>query len=314
MNDLYKPVDVTRLMELAGTKKLPEADVPTDYRTLASPEVQANYSKGGQNPDPTDPIIAHRMGANVPQADIARAAQTRPEGPTSSVTTPTATATAAPTAVASVPDAQDFGSEPKITTPAPTVNTSPAAPARPAYAGSAGSQAIQKLNPAIKDVNKIQAGQKITLPSGETYTVKKGDTLDRIAAAAKAEDDRREQVPVSPEVQAQLSRPVATNPAAPRTDVPIGAMRPGAANAGRMRPASQPSTAPVRTNPELGFGPGKRAPVTAADYQALRGTPTPPTVPAPRLGPNAQARPMSSFRETASDLARMQNLAGIRKN
>jgi len=308
MNDLYKPVDVTRLMELAGVKEA----APVDYRANASPEVQANYSKGGQNPDPTDPIIAHRMGVNVPQADIAAAAQTRPAGPTSSVTTPTATAApAAPTVAVSVPDAQDFGSEPKITTPAaaapaPTaapasVNTSPAAPAptaapaRPAYAGSAGSQAIQKLNPDIKDVNKIQAGQKITLPGGGSYTVKPGDTLDKIAASSRA--------------------PVAANPAAaaPRTNVPVGAMRPGVANAGRMRPASEPAGAPVATNPELGFGPGKRAPITAADYQALRGTPTPPTVPAPRLGPNAQARPMSSFRETSSDLARMQNLAGIKK-
>ena len=95
MNDLYKPVDVKRLMELAGVKEA-DADVPTDYKSLASPEVQANYNKGGQSPDPTDAFIARRMGANVPQADLARAAQTRPEGPTATV--PTATAAAAPAA------------------------------------------------------------------------------------------------------------------------------------------------------------------------------------------------------------------------
>ena len=298
MNDLYKPVDVKRLMELAGVKEA-DADIPTDYKSLASPEVQANYNKGGQRPDPTDPIIANRMGANVPQADLAKAAQTRPAGPTATV--PTATATAAPTAAISVPDAQDFGSEPKktepvVTTtpvPAPTPVTATPLAARPAYAGSAGSQAIQKLNPAIKDVNKIQAGQKITLPSGETYTVQRGDTLDRIAAKARAEDDRREQVPVSPEVQAQLSRPVATNPYSRLSPMVQNAM-PGATlrqQAGlpamiSPRPAAATSTDPLKASANMMVPPGDPLRRNAAN----------------------------SIRETSADLGRMQSLAGIRKN
>jgi LysM repeat protein len=51
-----------------------------------------------------------------------------------------------------------------------------------AYKGSTGSQALQKLNPEIKDVNKIFAGQKIKLPDGSEDVVQAGDTLDKIAA------------------------------------------------------------------------------------------------------------------------------------
>jgi hypothetical protein len=53
-----------------------------------------------------------------------------------------------------------------------------------AYKGSQGSQAIQALNPEIADVNKIRTGQELKMPDGSTYTVKKGDALDRIARNA----------------------------------------------------------------------------------------------------------------------------------
>ena len=51
----------------------------------------------------------------------------------------------------------------------------------PRYAGSAGSQELQRLNPdLIKDVNKIYAGDVIQTPSG-SYKIQSGDTLDQIA-------------------------------------------------------------------------------------------------------------------------------------
>jgi LysM repeat protein len=50
------------------------------------------------------------------------------------------------------------------------------------YKGSAGAQKLKQLNPEIKDINVIYPGQKIKLPNGSTYVVKKGDTLDKIAA------------------------------------------------------------------------------------------------------------------------------------
>lgn len=54
-------------------------------------------------------------------------------------------------------------------------------PAAQGYKGSAGAQAIQKLNPQIKDINKIYPGQQLKMPDGSTYTVKPGDTMDKIA-------------------------------------------------------------------------------------------------------------------------------------
>lgn len=74
--------------------------------------------------------------------------------------------------------------------PAVTANPTTPAPAKTPYKGSAGSQEIQKLNPAIKDVNKIQVGQTLQMPDGSTYTVKPGDTLDKIAKGAKPAGDR----------------------------------------------------------------------------------------------------------------------------
>ena len=58
--------------------------------------------------------------------------------------------------------------------------------AKQAYRGSLASQRLQALNPEITDVNRIEVGQKINLPGqSEPYTVKKGDTLDKIASRAE---------------------------------------------------------------------------------------------------------------------------------
>jgi len=60
------------------------------------------------------------------------------------------------------------------------------AQAKQAYRGSLASQRLQALNPEITDVNRIEVGQKINLPGqSEPYTVKKGDTLDKIASRAE---------------------------------------------------------------------------------------------------------------------------------
>ena len=65
--------------------------------------------------------------------------------------------------------------------PPSEVSTSTGTNTATAYKGSTGSQALQKLNPEIKDVNKIFAGQKIKLPDGSEDVVQAGDTLDKIA-------------------------------------------------------------------------------------------------------------------------------------
>lgn len=59
-------------------------------------------------------------------------------------------------------------------------------PAAQGYKGSAGAQAIQKLNPQIKDINKIFPGQQLKMPDGSTYTVKPGDTMDKIARGMRS--------------------------------------------------------------------------------------------------------------------------------
>lgn len=69
------------------------------------------------------------------------------------------------------------------TTPAvkPPASTGTSAPAQSGYKGSAGAQAIQQANPdKIKDINKIRAGDVIKV-GGQDYTIKPGDTLDKIA-------------------------------------------------------------------------------------------------------------------------------------
>ena len=58
------------------------------------------------------------------------------------------------------------------------------------HKGSAGSQKLQQLNPSIKNVNVIHSGQKIKLPDGSVYIVKKGDTLDKIAAQHNIKEDQ----------------------------------------------------------------------------------------------------------------------------
>jgi hypothetical protein len=73
---------------------------------------------------------------------------------------------------------------------APTQQSTIQPPAQPrqlqqpkqSYAGTAGAQAIQRANPnIIKNVNDITAGDTINLPNGQQYTIKQGDTLDKIA-------------------------------------------------------------------------------------------------------------------------------------
>ena len=156
-----KPVDLQRLLELTGRN---DQAVQQNYDQRDS-EMRRIMELAGMKKeavDPTDPIIRYRQGdQSVTTADIAQASQQPLAGPTQ--TRPTATADTATTAAAEVPDAQDFGSEKPIavTSPvpspqAPEVRPLPVAtaPAAVPYRGSAGAQAIQKLNPEITDVDR----------------------------------------------------------------------------------------------------------------------------------------------------------------
>lgn len=187
--------------------------------------------------DPSDPAIRSRMPAPLPgettpaantaaaasQSERDDAAKVDATATTSPVATPVIQSKPLPTSDQAAADArQDAeqseiavqqqqaaepasagGSTPDAPAPAapaaPAVTANPTAePAKTAYKGSAGAQEIQKLNPAIKDVNKIQAGQTLKMPDGSTYTVKPGDTLDRIAKGVKPADDRAKVPPAKP--------------------------------------------------------------------------------------------------------------------
>jgi LysM repeat protein len=97
---------------------------------------------------------------------------------------------------------------PEVTRPAGGVATSTG------YKGSQGSQAIQALNPEIADVNKIRTGQQLKMPDGSTYTVQKGDALDRIArnAGVKPPAAKPADAPVA---AAPADAPAAAEPVAP---------------------------------------------------------------------------------------------------
>ena len=108
---------------------------------------------------------------------------------------------------------------PAAATPAPAVPTP--------YKGSTGSQQIQKLNPTIKDVNKIRPGQTFKMPDGSNYTIKPGDTLDKIARGSSKPDQQ---------VTAQPYKQLTTEPKA----APVKSVAPAA------NPTAGPTPAPAK--------------------------------------------------------------------
>ena len=116
------------------------------------------------------------------------------------------------------PAAPQSKSNPPVSTPAPaapqsrSIGPSQSQPSS-GYKGSAGSQAIQQLNPdRITDVNKIYAGDTINLPGGGTYTIKQGDTLDQIA--------RNQSAPSAPVASTEPSTPTLTAKSADTEKLP----------------------------------------------------------------------------------------------
>ena len=117
----------------------------------------------------------------------------------------------------------------------------PAATAAPApYTGSASAQQIQKLNPVIKDVNKIRPGQTFKMPDGSNYTVKPGDTLDKIARGSNKPSGQGFDVPKAA-------------PAKPPTDPTAGEAKDKAAqaDADRIDPGAPGFVPPSKTAPPI---------------------------------------------------------------
>jgi hypothetical protein len=150
---------------------------PTWAREFERPQ------KDTSSTTPVSPAIT-RTGepAVSPTTSISTSPATAPSSSVSTSTSSTAATPAAPAAVTTPVAPRDNTSAAAL----PTASAAAAQPVVPApvrapYRGSSSAREIQAVNPSIRDVNKIQAGQRLKLPnSDEDYVVQKGDTLDKI--------------------------------------------------------------------------------------------------------------------------------------
>ena len=113
--------------------------------------------------------------------------------------------------------------------PAPVTQQAAPAPVRAPYRGSSSAREIQAVNPSIKDVNKIQAGQRLKLPdSDEDYVVQRGDTLDKIGKMYRSGEiggrvisTTQGEEPIPPQTPpAPAARPQSAAPAGPAASTP----------------------------------------------------------------------------------------------
>jgi len=121
----------------------------------------------------------------APNANTPVATNSTPKVDVSGTTSPPAPMSTAHIDIAA--KSQGAGNKPPATSVAGGRGTSTpppvsSSPAQKPYAGSTAAQAIQKLNPQIKDINKIYVGQELNMPDGSKYRVVSGDTLDKIAS------------------------------------------------------------------------------------------------------------------------------------
>ena len=141
-----------------------------------------------------------------------------------------------------IPGGQSAGG-PGVVPPA----TRPSSTSTP-YRGNQGAREIQAVNPSIKDVNKIQAGQRLKLPgSDEDYIVQRGDTLDKIGKMYRSGEIGPGSQPAAPTAGSQPAVPAARS--APSTSGPQPAGRPDdRAGRGTGR-VETPSAAPAASRP-----------------------------------------------------------------
>ena len=209
----------------------------------------------------------------------------------------------------------------------PAADTEPAAAAKPApakapYLGSAGSQAIQQLNPGlIKDVNKIYPGQQLKMPDGSTYTVKKGDALDRIARQAGAAKPEA----AKPEERSWLQRAIGTSDQRAqaiqqnmpgfsqwntRDPDPLGTKARAAAAA--EKPAATEVAAAQKAAADT-LRKQVKPPVTTKEAALAPAKPAAPLAPTARLAPLAPVKPAVGLPPVAGQAQpQVENLRGDR--
>ena len=238
------------------------------------------------------------------RSTAASAAQTQqPAAPSSSVSTSTSSAATTPAAPAAVDTsvAPPAAAPAAVTTPvAPRNNTSAAAlptasaavaaqpvvpaPVRAPYRGSSSAREIQAVNPSIRDVNKIQAGQRLKLPdSDKDYVVQKGDTLDKIGKMYRSGEIGGRVVggdgPTStPAARTQPAAPTSTSTATPAPSTASSSTAPSTSAA--SRPRRRPSPEAPRAVPPTSFDPpGPDTDTSDRPAPAARPQPAAPATP-----------------------------------
>jgi len=226
------------------------------------------------------------------QADVIRAADiASPDRAQSVAREPIQTTSVkpvTPTAIAGGPiTAQDNTSAAALPAAPVAAVAQPVAPAtvKTPYKGSSSAREIQAANPSIRDVNKIQAGQRLKLPdSDEDYVVQRGDTLDKIGNMYKQGEIGGRVVggdgPTStPAARPQPAAPASTTaPAAGTSSSSTAPSTPAASG-----PRNRPPAVPPRAVPPTSFD--RPGPDTDTSDRPAPVTRTPTSAPSSTVNP-----------------------------
>ena len=180
----------------------------------------------------------------------------------------------------------------------------------------------------IADPNKINVGQTIKLPTGQNYTVAKGDTLSGISSGQfKGATTPPPSVVRVPPPSTTTPPPIATTPAKPPTaTTPPPAVKPPAPAASTPSvpppPAVKPNTTtPIKPSDIPGLGPGdvspKKSPFTGRNPELQASNKAPVSITnttgttTPTMFNQLPAGSIGVTKES-SELARIKNLAGLK--
>jgi hypothetical protein len=185
------PTQQAELLKYRAIVKAQEEQVKKDAEVWRKeyPDSKLN-GQGQQGPSTSQSTPAPTQQAPaIQQKSVAAPQNTTQQAPTQQAPTQQAPTQQAPNVPTSSKSLPAFDAGPGDTwdgKPATAPQSRSVAPSQnqpsSGYKGSAGSQAIQQLNPdRIQNVNKIYAGDTINLPGNRQYTIQQGDTLDQIA-------------------------------------------------------------------------------------------------------------------------------------
>jgi len=231
--------------------------------------------------------------------DVARAADAASPDRAQAMAKPpgTVTTTATAPAPSSTPQISAATTAP---VKAPSVTPTPIPPAKPP--APSFSKAVSSLASAnkIADPNKINVGQTIKLPSGQDYTVAKGDTLSGIAAG-KFKGATTPTTTPSASTPAPKPTTTPTPSVKSNTTTPIKPSDIPGIGSGDVAPKKSPYTG---RNPELQAG--NKLPISVTNTLSVPDT-TPPVM-FNRMAPGS----LSPVTKESSDIARIKNLAGLK--